>query len=41
MVDICMELLQPYMELRPERDPPRVRSCPCPSVGNTINIAAV
>ena len=26
MVDLRMELLAPYAELRPERDPPRVRS---------------
>lgn len=29
LTDIRMELLLPYGELRPERDPPRVRlSCP-------------
>ena len=29
MVDLRMELLAPYAELRPERDPPRVRSPLC------------
>ncbi len=30
LTDIRMELLLPYGEIRPERDPPRVRLC-CPT----------